>query len=319
MRFWKSTGTVRPKASTRKSAPSRCSTKLRMERLEPRLVLSTTPLITEFMASNTSTLNDGDGNSSDWIEVHNPTVAAIDLAGWHLTDNANDLSKWTFPSLPQSVLDPGEYLVVFASGQAIETYVDSGGNLHTDFSLGIGGEYLALTDAGAAIVHEFAPSFPKQITDVSYGIRQASTTFLGEGSTVRYLVPSDNSLAINWTAIPFDDSAWSGDETLGVGYETNPTGGTGQLSNVAPNGLASQSSLSHGGVPEHAIDGNFGNFTHTLVERISPLGGKSIWAACRFSNRSWYITVITAASRVCATLPSKFSTPASPLFGPQVF
>ena len=143
---------------------------LHIEQLEPRIVLSTTPLVTEFMASNQSAFADGDGNFSDWIEVHNPTEAEIDLAGWHLTDDAANLDKWTFPSLPQSLLQPGEYLVVFASGQAIETYVDPGGNMHTDFKLGAGGEYLGLTDPTDAIIHEYAPAYPLQQTDVSYGI-----------------------------------------------------------------------------------------------------------------------------------------------------
>ena len=55
-------------------------------------------LITEFMASNGSTLLDEDGDSSDWIEVHNMTAAPVSLDGWHLTDNATSLTKWTFPA-----------------------------------------------------------------------------------------------------------------------------------------------------------------------------------------------------------------------------
>src|SRR5262245_47988327 len=82
------------------------------EQLEPRLVMTGMPLITEFVASNSSDFRDGTGAASDWIEIHNPTNAAINLAGWHLTDGAGNLDKWTFPSLPQAILDPGEYLVV---------------------------------------------------------------------------------------------------------------------------------------------------------------------------------------------------------------
>jgi hypothetical protein len=72
-------------------------------------------IISEFMASNSGFFRDGDGNASDWIEIYNPTPQAINLAGSHLTDEADNLDKWTFPSVPQAVLDPGEYLVVFAS------------------------------------------------------------------------------------------------------------------------------------------------------------------------------------------------------------
>src|SRR5688500_5792661 len=122
------------------------------ELLEPRLVLAAQPLITEFMANNGSSLLDGDGADSDWIEIHNPTAVTVDLAGWHLTDNVTNLDKWTFPSLPQSVLSPGEYLIVFASSKPVETYIDPAGYMHTDFSLADEGEYLALTDSNNNII-----------------------------------------------------------------------------------------------------------------------------------------------------------------------
>lgn len=150
---------------------------LTFETLEPRVVLSTAPLITEFMAVNDSTLADGDGNSSDWIEIHNPTGSAIDLAGWHLTDNAANLDKWTFSAAPQSVIPAGEYLVVFASGQETETYIDGGGNLHTDFALSGSGEYLALVDPAMTVVHEYAPTFPEQAADISYGLRETGGVY----------------------------------------------------------------------------------------------------------------------------------------------
>jgi predicted extracellular nuclease len=104
------------------------------------------PVINEFMASNDGALLDGDGQSSDWIEIYNPTNESIDLTGWHLTDNSGNLDKWTFQPHASSILNPGEYLIVFASGQTVETYIDPGGFAHTDFKLSASGEYLALTD-----------------------------------------------------------------------------------------------------------------------------------------------------------------------------
>jgi len=135
------------------------------------------PLITEFMAINDSALTDGDGNFSDWIEVHNPTATAIDLEGWHLTDNADNLDKWTFPAATQSVVPAGGYLVVFATGQPTETYIDGGGNLHTDFKLSGSGEYLSLVDPALAIAHEYAPTFPAQSADVSFGLQASGGTY----------------------------------------------------------------------------------------------------------------------------------------------
>jgi len=125
--------------------------------------------INEFVASNGRGLTDGDGNASDWIELYNSSARSISLNGWYLTDEQNDLRKWPFPSA--AALPAGGYLVVFASGQFVDDYVDQKGYLHTNFALDKGGEYLALVDPGGAVLHEYAPSFPPQQTDISYGMR----------------------------------------------------------------------------------------------------------------------------------------------------
>ena len=71
-------------------------------------------LISEFMASNGRSLLDQDGEYSDWIEIHNLDAAPVNLGGWYLTDDDNDLAKWRFPP----TLVPGQgYLIVFASGK----------------------------------------------------------------------------------------------------------------------------------------------------------------------------------------------------------
>ena len=41
--------------------------------LAPLLPLSAAPVISEFMASNSTTLKDEFREYSDWIEIHNPT------------------------------------------------------------------------------------------------------------------------------------------------------------------------------------------------------------------------------------------------------
>ena len=189
------------------------------EKLEPRIVLANTPVISEFMASNDNSLADGDGNSSDWIELYNPTTTPIDLAGWHLTDDSEELGKWEFPS--GTSLAANDYLVVFASGQNVDDYVDPGGSLHTNFKLSAGGEYLALTDFSESIVHEYAPTFPSQTTDVSYGIafNTSEVELVAEGTIARYLVPTGP--VTDWNSIGFDDSTWSTGATA-IGYELVP-------------------------------------------------------------------------------------------------
>ena len=224
--------------------PRRTATRRRrgFEVLEPRLVLAVQPLITEIMANNGSSLLDGDGADSDWIEVHNPTAATVNLAGWHLTDSATNLDKWTFSSAPQSILDPGEYLIVFASSKTVETYIDPSGYLHTDFALADEGEYLALTDASNNIIHEFAPQFPPQRFDVSYGLEPNTTTvtLIGDSSPVTSLVPTSGVLdaasvgvAPAWTVPGFDDSTWLASAAgPGVGFDF----GDDTVINNVPNG-----------------------------------------------------------------------------------
>ncbi|MEM6645548.1 MAG: lamin tail domain-containing protein [Bacteroidota bacterium] len=73
-----------------------------------------TLVLSEFMAANGSTLFDEDGDTSDWIELHNPTGQPINLAGWHLTDDASVPQLWP---LPDMVVPAGGHVVVFASGK----------------------------------------------------------------------------------------------------------------------------------------------------------------------------------------------------------
>ena len=49
------------------------------------------------MASNSETMADQDGEFEDWIELYNNGSASIDLEGYYLSDNINNLTKWEFP------------------------------------------------------------------------------------------------------------------------------------------------------------------------------------------------------------------------------
>ncbi|MBN2474999.1 MAG: lamin tail domain-containing protein [Pirellulales bacterium] len=186
-------------------------TRATFESLEPRLVLDIGPLlISEFMADNVTGLTDGHGETSDWIEVHNPTDRAVDLLGWFLTDDEADLTKWAFPAVS---LNSGDYLVVFASGQEVNDHVDPLGYLHTNFRLDAGGEYLGLVRPdGVTVSHAYAPEYPRQREDISYGVAQGAAGLAREATGLKYRVPesSDASLGTTWTAADFDDSSWTG-------------------------------------------------------------------------------------------------------------
>ena len=119
--------------------------------------------ISEFLAENHAGLQDEDGDASDWIELRNSGLAALNTSGYFLTDDPQRLDKW---ALPARSLDAGNYLIVFASGK---NRVPPAGTWHANFSLKSSGEYLALT-RGGQVVQEFSPEFPPQLADVSYGM-----------------------------------------------------------------------------------------------------------------------------------------------------
>ncbi len=172
-------------------------------------------VIAEFMAANDHTLEDEDGNASDWIELLNAGSSPENLSGWSLTDKASSPRQWLFPAV---TLAPGARMLVFASG---ENRRDPGRELHTNFKLSENGEYLALVKPDGSVAHAYAPSYPPQITDVSYGLAQSTSTVTvsSETAPVRYRLPVDGSAGLQWIAPDYDDSSWSS-EAQGLGFET---------------------------------------------------------------------------------------------------
>lgn len=165
------------------------------------------------MAGNSKTLKDDFDDYPDWIELYNASDSAVNLNGWSLTDNTNSPALWRFPA---TNLNAHAFLVVFASNKDRRV---PGAPLHTNFKLDAGGEYLALVKPdGTTRTTEFAPAFPRQYPDVSYGIGQ-TTTLLPSNAPARILIPAEGPPAANWATNTFDDSAWR-PGTNGVGYET---------------------------------------------------------------------------------------------------
>ena len=182
--------------------------------------------ITEFMASNSHTLADDFGNYEDWIEIQNTSPTNVNLLDWSLTDNASSLTKWRFPATD---LPAGNFLVVFASNKNRRTV---GAPFHTNFKLSAASGYLALVKPdGLTKATEFAPSYPPQVADVSYGfaLTASNVTLVATGAVARVLVPSaaNGGAALNysWTGAaanePFDTAAWTSGAT-GVGFGVTP-------------------------------------------------------------------------------------------------
>lgn len=176
----------------------------------------TSVLISEFLASNGTGLTDQFGLREDWIELHNPTAAAVNLNGWYLTGTAANLKKWRFPAVS---LPAGGYLVVFASNRNL---INPANPLHTNFKLGASGEYLALVRPdGVTVVSEFTPVYPAQATDISYGITPVPgtpQTLLSAGAQAEILIP-DAPPPTDWRLPAYTPGAGWFSGVSGVGYD----------------------------------------------------------------------------------------------------
>ncbi|MDZ4705079.1 MAG: lamin tail domain-containing protein [Saprospiraceae bacterium] len=114
--------------------------------------------INEFMASNSETASDQDGEFDDWIERYNKGEEAVDLGGWFLSDNPNNIPKW---EIPAGTIIPGKgYLIVWADENGTQA------GLHANFKLSAGGENLYLVLPDTTILQEI--EFPEQETDMGY-------------------------------------------------------------------------------------------------------------------------------------------------------
>ncbi len=117
-------------------------------------------VINEFAASNVQGIRDEDGKHADWIEIYNAGNDTVDVGGYTLTDDLDDVDKWTFPA---RIINPGEFLLVWASGKDRK----SGAELHTNFKLARSGEQIGLFSPQGEPLDTL--SFGPQYADVSYG------------------------------------------------------------------------------------------------------------------------------------------------------
>lgn len=120
--------------------------------------------LNEWMAANDGSLADENGEYDDWIEIYNAGPAAVNLAGYYLSDKANNPTLWAIPGTQPwlTTLAPGGYLLLWADEQPEQ------GPLHLNFKLSAGGERLSLyaPDGATAIdVQTFGP----QADNISYG------------------------------------------------------------------------------------------------------------------------------------------------------
>lgn len=101
-------------------------------------------VINEVCAYNGSTIEDEDGEESDWIELYNPGNQTVDLKNHSLSDQSDN--RWIFPSV---TMPPLSHLIVFASGKDRHT-----GELHTHFRLSKEGDAVKLYDVNGNLTDQ---------------------------------------------------------------------------------------------------------------------------------------------------------------------
>lgn len=134
------------------------------------IVYIDTPLtITEYMIENRTVLYDEDGDFVDWVELHNDSDEPFSLAHLFFTDDKTDLRKWAFPSI---VMDPGAYLVIYASGKDKFSK-----NVHANFRLSEQ-ETLVISTQYSEILVEL--TIEPLLEDISRGIQGDDWVFFAE-------------------------------------------------------------------------------------------------------------------------------------------
>lgn len=101
-------------------------------------------VINEIMAGNVNAVADQNGEYDDWVELYNGNSFSLNLNGYYLSDNENELTKWTFPNI---TIPANGYLIVWC-----DTAGNSQTGLHTTYRLSSDQEEVYLTDPTNTVI-----------------------------------------------------------------------------------------------------------------------------------------------------------------------
>ncbi len=117
-----------------------------------------TVVVNELMSDNEASVADEAGDFDDWIELYNNLDVPMDLTGYGLSDDVDDLGKFTLPD--NTTIPANGYLIIWADDDQEQ------GPLHAQFRLSASGESVILTDPNGAIVDQV--DFPELGEDQAY-------------------------------------------------------------------------------------------------------------------------------------------------------
>ncbi len=88
--------------------------------------------------------------ATDWVELHNSTGSAVSLAGYGISNNPKNPAKWVFPDIS---IEPGEYLLLYATGSADKAQKK---NLKLNFNISSTGEALFFFDPNGKLIDKLS-------------------------------------------------------------------------------------------------------------------------------------------------------------------
>ena len=88
-------------------------------------------VVNEVMSKNFDAIIDEDSGTPDWIEIYNNSDSEINLGGYYISDDINNLSMWRFPN---GTIPAYEHLIVFASDK--DRYIWPGGSWYPIINFG---------------------------------------------------------------------------------------------------------------------------------------------------------------------------------------
>ena len=143
-------------------------------------------VINEIMAGNVTAVADQNGEYDDWVELYNGNSFSLNLNGYYLSDNENDLTKWTFPNV---TIPANDYLIVWC-----DTAGGTQSGLHTTYRLSADQEEVYLTDPTGTVID--AVHFVNMITDKGYA-RVPNGSGVMQYQTHTYDATNQNGTGIN--------------------------------------------------------------------------------------------------------------------------
>jgi len=139
-------------------------------------------------------LSNSDVEVTDWIELHNTTAAPIDIGGWFLSDDADDLKKY---EIEENYILPAYGYAVFYEDPNFGSVSDPG--THTAFAFNETGDKAFLTSGlGGEIsgVYSTEEGFDTAEADVAFG---------------RYIKSVEDG-GVNFVAMNSNTPGWENDD-----------------------------------------------------------------------------------------------------------